>query len=128
MTLLYFNILYYTILHYNILHFFILCPYSISDTIPYYAMIYYTILYCTKCYELRSDEAPARDGQKANTRSRFRTTPGVRGPTYPNRESLKIGSPAGLRPAEGTILKLSQLESGRNPARNTDFRPGSTTA
>ena len=45
-----------------------------------------------------------------------------------SRESLKIGPPAGLRPAGGPIFRLSRLESGRNPARKTDFRPGSTTA
>ena len=34
-----------------------------------------------------------------------------------SRESVKIGPPAGRRPAGGLILKLSRLESGRNPAR-----------
>ena len=36
--------------------------------------------------------------------------------------------PAGFRPAGVPILKLSRSESGRNPARKTDFRPGGTMA
>ncbi len=43
-----------------------------------------------------------------------------------NRESFKLGPPAGRRPAGGPILSLSRLES--NPARKPDFRPGSTIA
>ncbi len=43
-----------------------------------------------------------------------------------NRKSFKIGPPAGRRPAP--IVKLSRLESGRNPARKPDFWPGSTIA
>ncbi len=38
------------------------------------------------------------------------------------RESLNIGPPAGRRPAGGQILRPYRLESGRNPARKTDFR------
>ena len=38
-----------------------------------------------------------------------------------NRENLKLGPPAGRKPAGGPILKLSRLESGRNPA---EVRPG----
>ena len=34
-----------------------------------------------------------------------------------NRESVKIGPPAGRRPAGLPMLRLSLLESGRNPAR-----------
>ncbi len=44
------------------------------------------------------------------------------------RESLKIGPPAGFRPAGGPILKLPRLESGRNPTRKPDPRPGNTIA
>ena len=32
--------------------------------------------------------------------------------------------PAGHRLAGGPILRLSRLESGRDPARKPDFRPG----
>ncbi len=56
--------------------------------------------------------------RKSSFRVRFR--PGS------NRESLKIGPPAGRGPAGGPILRLSRLESGRNPTRKADFRPGST--
>ena len=45
-----------------------------------------------------------------------------------NLDSLKIGPPAGRKPAGGLILKLSRLESGRNPARKTDVRAGRTIA
>ncbi len=45
-----------------------------------------------------------------------------------SRESFKVTSPAGRRPAGGLILKLSQYESGRNPARKANFRPGSIIA
>ncbi len=45
-----------------------------------------------------------------------------------NRENNKIGPPAGRRPVGGPILKLSRLESGRNPARKPDFRPGGNIA
>ncbi len=44
------------------------------------------------------------------------------------RESLKIGPPAGLRPARGPISSFVLLESDRNPSRKTDSRPGSTIA
>jgi hypothetical protein len=44
------------------------------------------------------------------------------------RESFKIGHPAGLGPAGGPILRLSEFESGRNVARKPDFRPGSIIA
>ncbi len=40
-----------------------------------------------------------------------------------SRGNLKINPPAGLRPAGGPILRLSRLASGRNPARESDFRP-----
>ncbi len=42
----------------------------------------------------------------------------------PLRESVKLD----LRPAGGPILRLSRAESGRNPARKFDFRPGSIGA
>jgi hypothetical protein len=42
--------------------------------------------------------------------------------------SLKIGPQAGRRPNVGPILRVSRLESGRNPARKTGFRPGSIIA
>ncbi len=57
-------------------------------------------------------------GRKSGLRARFRWDS--------NRENLKIGPAAGLRPAGGPILMLSRLESGRNPARKPDFRTGST--
>ncbi len=41
-------------------------------------------------------------------------------------ESFEIGPPAGLQPAGGPILMFSRLESGQNPARKPDFRPGGT--
>ncbi len=41
---------------------------------------------------------------------------------------IKIRPPDGLRPAGEPILKLSQVESGRKPARKPDFRLGSTIA
>ncbi len=59
-------------------------------------------------------------GRKTNFRASFRPDS--------NWESLKIGPPAGRRPAGGPILRLSRLESGRNPARKPDSRPGSTIA
>jgi hypothetical protein len=43
-------------------------------------------------------------------------------------ESLKIGPPAGERPAGGPILGLPRLTSCRNPTRKPDFRPGSIVA
>ncbi len=39
-----------------------------------------------------------------------------------NREILKIGPPAGQREAGEPMLMFLQLESGRNPAREPDFR------
>ncbi len=45
-----------------------------------------------------------------------------------NREALKIGPPAGRRPARGPIWRCSRLQSARNLARKFDFRPGSTIA
>ena len=59
-------------------------------------------------------------GRKSGFRAGFRPDS--------SRESIKIGPPGGLRPAGGTILRLSRLESSRNPARKPDFRPGSTIA
>ncbi len=44
-----------------------------------------------------------------------------------SRGSLKIGPSASLRPAGGQILRFFRIESGRNPARKPDFRPGSST-
>jgi hypothetical protein len=41
----------------------------------------------------------------------------------PDSADLKIGPPAVRRPAGVPILKLSRLESGRNPARKPDFGP-----
>ncbi len=45
-----------------------------------------------------------------------------------NRGSIKIGPPAGRRPAGEPISKLARLESGRKPARKPDFRAGNTIA
>ena len=45
-----------------------------------------------------------------------------------NRESLKIGSPAGRRPAGEPIFRSSRLNFRHNPARKPPFLPGSTTA
>ena len=59
-------------------------------------------------------------GRKSGFRAGFRLDS--------NRENIKIGPPAGLRPAEGPILMFSRLESGRNPARKPDFQPGSSIA
>ena len=41
-----------------------------------------------------------------------------------NRENTEIGPPAG--PAGGPISVLSRKQSGQNPARKADLRPGST--
>ncbi len=41
---------------------------------------------------------------------------------------FEIGPPAGLSAAEGLISMFSLVESGRNPARATDFWPGSNIA
>ncbi len=57
---------------------------------------YFTLLN-TLCYAIMLP------GRKSGFRAGFR-------PDY-NRENLKIGSPAGLRPAGGPILGFSQLES-----------------
>ncbi len=46
----------------------------------------------------------------------------------PNRESLRIGPPAGIPPDGGPILRLSRLESSRKPARQPDFCPGNDIA
>ncbi len=43
-------------------------------------------------------------------------------------ESIRICSPAGRKPAGGTILKLVRQESGQHPARKPDFWSGSTIA
>jgi hypothetical protein len=48
--------------------------------------------------------------------------------TDSNGESLKLGPPAGRRPAGGLILMLARLESSRHPARKPDFQPESTIA
>ncbi len=45
-----------------------------------------------------------------------------------DRERINIGPLAGRRPAGQPMLTLSQLESGRNPARKPDFRAGGTMA
>ncbi len=45
-----------------------------------------------------------------------------------SRESIKLGPPAGRRPAEGQIYMFSLMENGRNPARKPHFRPGNTIA
>ncbi len=55
-------------------------------------------------------------GRKSGFRAGFR--PDSR------RESLKIGHPAYRRPAVGLVLKFFRFESGRNPARKPDIRPG----
>ena len=65
----------------------------------------------TSCYAIMLP------GRKSGFRAGFRPDS--------NRESLKIGPPAGRRPAGGPILTASRLESGRNPARKPDFRRGS---
>jgi hypothetical protein len=58
--------------------------------------------------------------RKSNFRGAFRLDSNI--------ENLKIGPPAGRRPAGGPTLKLSRLESGRNPALKPDFRRGGTTS
>jgi hypothetical protein len=45
-----------------------------------------------------------------------------------NLRNLKIGPPAGRRPAAGPIFMFSRSESDQNPARKADFRPGTTMA
>ncbi len=45
-----------------------------------------------------------------------------------NRENMKIVPAAGLRPGGGPILRVSRLESGRNPAQELHVVPGSTIA
>jgi hypothetical protein len=45
-----------------------------------------------------------------------------------SRYNIEIGPPAGFRPAGGPLLRRFRLESGRNPARKTDFRPGTINA
>jgi hypothetical protein len=45
-----------------------------------------------------------------------------------NRETIKVGPPAGPLPAGVLMLSRSRLESGRNPARKPDFRPGRNIA
>ncbi len=56
--------------------------------------------------------------------------PGFRAGLRPDSslEHVKICPPPDLRPAGGPVLMFSRLESGRNPARKSDFRPGSTIA
>ncbi len=68
----------------------------------------------TLCY------AMVLPGRISGFRARFRQDS--------TRENLTISSPAGLRPAGRPILKISRIESGRNPTRKPDFRPGSTVA
>jgi hypothetical protein len=69
---------------------------------------------CILCY------AKMFPGQKSGFRAGF----------WPDSSlgTLKIGPPAGLRPAGGPILRLSRLESGRHSARKPDFRPGNNIA
>ncbi len=57
-------------------------------------------------------------GRKSALRAGFRVDS--------TREILKIGCPAGRRPAVGPILMFSRVESFQNPARKFDFRPGGT--
>jgi hypothetical protein len=59
-------------------------------------------------------------GQKSVFRTGFRPDS--------NRKNFKSGPPAGRKPTGGPILTFSRLESGRNPSRKPDFRPGSTIA
>ncbi len=40
-------------------------------------------------------------------------------------ESPEIGPSGGRRPAGGPFVRIARLESGRNPARKPDLRPGS---
>jgi hypothetical protein len=42
-----------------------------------------------------------------------------------DQKNVNTGSPAGLGPDGEPILKPSRLESGRNPARKPEIRPGS---
>ncbi len=57
----------------------------------------------------------------------------------PGRKSARISAgfssgkhqhrpPTGLRPAGGPILRPARIESGRDPARKLDFRPGMRTS
>ncbi len=78
----------------------------------------------SRCYRFR----PKPDRER--TRVLFRLRNGVSGPEMrlpaefrpdSSWEILKIGLPA-------VRLMFPRLESGRHPARKTDFRPGSTTA
>ncbi len=78
-----------------------------------YICIYTYIYICTLCYAIMLQ------GRKSGFRAGFRPDS--------NRENIKIGPPADLRPAGVPILRLSRLESGRSPARKPDFRPGSST-
>ena len=45
-----------------------------------------------------------------------------------NQTSFKICLLAGLRPAEGLVLRLPLFDSHQNPARKHDFQPGSAIA
>ncbi len=45
-----------------------------------------------------------------------------------NMENIKTSPSAGLRPSGESILKLSKLDPGRDPARKPDFRLGCTIA
>ncbi len=78
----------------------------------------YTIFYNTfiHIYYITLGYAIDLPGQKSGVRAGFRPDS--------NRESHNICPPAGFRPAGGPILRLSLLESGRNPAWKPDFRPG----
>ncbi len=69
--------------------------------------------FCTEYFILRNND--------------FGTGFGLPGPIS---AGLKSGKPEKKRPAagRGANFEASRLESGRNPARKPDFRPGSTIA
>ncbi len=65
----------------------------------------------TLCYAL------VLPGRKSGFRAGFRPDSML--------EDIKIGPSVGRRPPGGTILRLSRIESDRNPFRKADLRPGS---